>query len=128
MKKVLEITVDRIDMDKGTVVFHISRQSHKNDQFGKEFNYFNAKNGVFLFSSYYPSCNVIGYLYVQGHSTELNNECLCITFSEFARLLEAIKEYNDFEFPEEKHEIVIDGKTVEISKESYEALKNSLIK
>jgi hypothetical protein len=132
MKKVLEIAVDKIDLKNGIVRLHISNQSHRGNQFGKSDtdSFFTATNQIKIECRTFPAFyeNNSGELYVRGYSTADDNTRFGVPFSYFTKVLEAIKEYNEFEFPEEKHEIVIDGKTVEISKESFEALKKSLIK
>lgn len=83
---------------------------------------FKATNGIIICSHQHPAWSSYGEhkLYIRGWQIDLDLEKIVIPIEMWPKVYIAIKEYN-----KKKHTIVIDGKTIEISEESFEALKKS---
>lgn len=94
-KRHIEIEVVKVEDNK--VTFKISKQTHRNKQFCQQINSneFFASNGYKLVSYANPAFNLYSHeLFCQGEFTEYNNNEIDCNFEDFAKICEAITEYN----------------------------------
>lgn len=92
MKRFLEIKVLRTRMS-GDIVFVITNQSHRTYEFAGSQSRFVANNGFEISSSGHPEVSG-DTLYVRGSDNSRDKDELIASPREFARIEEAIREYN----------------------------------
>lgn len=101
MKKTLKWKIVEADFD--SVSIQITEQSHIDKHFGNVSNghVFCAKNGIKLNSYGYPDYKNCWGLYVFGTDSKFNNNIVKIPRNKFELVVEALKEYVNFDFPDE---------------------------
>ena len=90
----IELKID--DFRDGKVTFHISHQDEEDyKRLRNEPFYLKFSDGRYycLFSSYYPDY-CIGELFVRGKDSSMDNKKIVVTFTDFLRIFELLKEYN----------------------------------
>lgn len=95
LERHLELAVVKVEGD--TVTFKIVEQTHRNDEFSQQANTdeFKAVNGIGLMSYSVPHwLSYASALYCRGENKGQDNIELTCTAVEFARICEAISEYN----------------------------------
>jgi len=108
MKK-LELTIK--ETSDATVTFFISKQTHRNGDFGRKTDLFNARNGVILASNICPAYDsgLDDILYVRGMRTSDDMHQITVSNEQYTALEEAVEEYNtyfDTEVPTEVDEFI----------------------
>ncbi len=102
MRKKIEYIEVSYNRMRGIVITHQSHREHKfgNSALGDSFL---SSNGTILVSMSHPEhINNNGYMvYVQGYDEKLDNYIIFFEQQEhFDDFIEAVKEYNEFEFPD----------------------------
>lgn len=94
-KRHIEIEVVKVEDNK--VTFKIAKQTHRNKQFCQQINSntFISSNGYTLLSYANPAFNLYSHeLFCQGECIECHNDEIDCNFEDFAKICEAITEYN----------------------------------
>lgn len=130
-KRHIELAVVKVEGDK--VTFKIADQTHRNDEFSQQVNSdeFKSSNGLCLLSHSVPEWfPLASALYCRGKEKEQDNDRLTSTTVEFAKIYEAITEYNatdgrgyEKQWPKKGDKyfcIAADGRVVCITFEGYE--------
>ena len=94
-KRCIELAVVKVEDNK--VIFKITKQTHKENEFCQQSNHneFIASNGYKLLSYAMPAFNLYSHeLFCQGEFTEYNNDEIDCNLEDFAKICEAITEYN----------------------------------
>jgi hypothetical protein len=95
MKKRIEYAVKNEGVK---LLMQITAQSHRNATFGEDgTNSFKSKNGMELHSRNYPDYDRRN-LYVRGNDTDNDPRWFPVPPSQLAAILEAIEEYNAYDF------------------------------
>lgn len=95
-KRHLELAVVKVEGDQ--VTFRIAEQTHRGIEFSKNapYHHFCGSNGIVLFSfdhpCYDPERNDI---YLRGRCCSCDDEQMTVSVDKFARIMEAVAEYND---------------------------------
>lgn len=130
-KRHIELAVVKVEGDK--VTFKIADQTHRDDEFSQQVNSdeFKSSNGLCLLSHSVPEWfPLASALYCRGKEKEQDNDRLTSTTVEFAKIYEAITEYNatdgrgyEKQWPKKGDKyfcIAADGRVVCITFEGYE--------
>lgn len=94
-KRYIKLNVVKVNDNK--VTFKIAKQTHREYEFCQQINSneFFASNGYKLLSYAMPAFNLYSHeLFCQGEFTEHNNNEIDCNFEDFAKICEAITEYN----------------------------------
>lgn len=92
-KRHLELAVVKVEGDQ--VTFRIAEQTHREDEFCETGDFFKAKNGIEIYSFCNPIVGGKYILYVRGSSSIGDFDELTTTIHQFARIMEAVTEYNE---------------------------------
>ncbi len=92
-KRHLELAVVKVEGEQ--VTFRIADQTHREDEFCETGDFFKAKNGIEIYSLCNPIVGGKYILYVRGSSSIGDFDELTTTIHQFARIMEAITEYNE---------------------------------
>lgn len=95
-KRHIELSVVMVEDDK--VTFRIVEQTHRNGEFSQQANTdkFKAANGLMLGSASNPQwVSPASVLYCRGNDMKQDNNRLTCTTVEFAKICEAVAEYNE---------------------------------
>lgn len=92
-KRHIELAVVKVEGDQ--VTFRIAEQTHREDEFCETGDFFKAKNGIEIYSFCNPIVGGKYILYVRGSSSIGDFDELTTTIHQFARIMEAITEYNE---------------------------------
>lgn len=96
MKK-RHIEIEVVKVNDNYVIFKIAKQTHREYEFCQQsnLNKFFASNGYKLVSYYLPSFNSESHaLFCQGELVQHDDNEVDCTFEDFAKICEAITEYN----------------------------------
>ena len=91
------IDIEVLSVDGRDVKFIISNQTHRCSEFSRQNspNMFISKNGCCLLSESNPSKSMLfNALYVQGELKEFDSNKISVDVIQFAKIMEAISEYN----------------------------------
>jgi len=85
----------KVKHDDKLVIVKITKQTHREEAFGKNNNEFECKNGITLASVTCPA-NDIGYNYIffRGESLSQDEDEVFFNANEFELFKECVKEYN----------------------------------
>ena len=86
----LEIVVEAFSK-----VFFKVKNTKREEEFNNGKDYFNASNGIELYSLAYPSWDGEKRLFLLGSDSRLDDMILNVTSVEFERIQQAVKEYNN---------------------------------
>ena len=92
-KRHIELAVVKVEGDQ--VTFRIADQTHREDEFCETGDFFKAKNGIEIYSLCNPIVGGKYILYVRGSSSIGDFDELTTTIHQFARIMEAVTEYNE---------------------------------
>ena len=87
------ISIGKIAEYRGQIIFSITYQSHRNEEFGNNSSIFTSSSGYMLCSRDVPSVNFL-CLDVRGLSEEDDNKVLVTAPKTFEKIKEACDEYN----------------------------------
>lgn len=94
VRRHIEIAVDAVEGEN--VRFHIAEQTHRGPRFCERGPEFRAKNGVLLCSGGFPQVDVkANALFVWGPRVEDGDVAVFAGVGLFARIMEAVTEYNE---------------------------------
>lgn len=92
-KRHIELAVVKVDGDQ--VTFRIAEQTNREYEFCEDGDTFKSRCGVRLISQSSPDlsrgCTI---LYVKGYATRMDERELTVSLFNFARIMEAVTEYN----------------------------------
>lgn len=95
-KRHIELAVVKVEGDQ--VTFRIAEQTHREHDFTANGRKFKSSCGVMLNSLSSPEYNCgCTTLYVRGYSNCLDDKEITVSLFNFARIMEAVTEYNDTE-------------------------------
>ena len=95
-KRHIELAAVKVEGDQ--VTFRIAEQTHRGDEFCKNGYKFKSSCGVMLNSLSSPEYNCgCTILFVRGVNTYLDDKEITVSLFNFARIMEAVTEYNDTE-------------------------------
>ena len=92
----IELAVVKVEGDQ--VTFRIAEQTHREHDFTTNGRKFKSSCGVMLNSLSSPEYNCgCTTLYVRGYATCMDDQEITVSLFNFARIMEAVTEYNDTE-------------------------------
>ena len=95
-KRHIELAVVKVEGDQ--VTFRIAEQTHREHNFTANGRKFKSSCGVLLNSLSSPEYNCgCTTLYVRGYATCMDDQEITVSLFNFARIMEAVTEYNDTE-------------------------------
>ena len=93
-KRHIELAVVKVDGDQ--VTFRIAEQTHRGDTFAASGYEFTSSSGYNIVSGVSPrSAECCNMLYVRGMNSTDDNIKMTVNLKNFARIMEAVNEYND---------------------------------
>lgn len=93
-KRHIELAVVNVDGDK--VTFRIAEQTHRGDTFAASGYEFTSSSGYNIVSGVSPrSAECCNMLYVRGMNSTDDNIKMTVNLKNFARIMEAVNEYNE---------------------------------
>ena len=96
-KRHIELAVVKVEGDQ--VTFRIAEQTHREHDFTSNGRKFKSSCGVMLNSLSSPEYNCgCTTLYVRGDATCMDDQEITVSLFNFARIMEAVTEYNDTEW------------------------------